>query len=528
MSLASARYIEPYGDDDLCGIAIVYQDHTDFLSYDQWNEKGAFSEEELKTINRIVDNSRLWGRPTSNLPERYRYYLHEFDSVPVDLDEAQQSEYSREKMKEILGDIGRRIVRSLPHNIALKHDVDYEVLAVMSVSSFFRDQFPFSPLVCVFGAQNSGKSTVLDVMSLFLYHGRFYHGYTGASIGTAVDSFGVSVCLDEIRLSLDSDRGHDVLEFLLGSCYPGRVIERHDFDRGTNRTRSIYTTCMIALKGTDVPDDIRSRALMIETPLTKKGHRTRSPTLRRFIEYEPETTPETIRDDEYALMLLTKQSAGTEFGNRNLRGIWFDHFQRETLRHIETEIAKGSGVYLYSQIYDIESVEINNRDEDIAVTVLTIGDCMGFGRDIARKITNNALQAVRQRSQTTTGRMFEAFAEIIRGKFMDEGIGYDTICERDVIRIVRGIKISEIGATYRAIKGEEGTGGAWSDKALFNAFSDLGFVHTKKGMHNAIRVDSDDPGFPEQFARCLEIYADDDTRIFYAGFLNSVRSRGLA
>ena len=47
-------------------------------------------------------------------------------------------------------------------------------------------------------------------------------------------------------------------------------------------------------------------------------------------------------------------------------------------------------------------------------------------------------------------------------------------------------------------------------------------------MHNAIRVDSDGPGCPEQFARCLEIYADDDTRIFYAGFLDSVRSRGLA
>ena len=255
--------------------------------------------------------------------------------------------------------------------------------------------------------------------------------------------------------------------------------------------------------------------------------RTRSPTLRRFIEYEPETTPEAIRDDEYALMLITKQSEGTEFGNRNLRGIWFDHFQRETIRQIETEVASGSGVYLYSLAYEIESVEINNRDEDIAVTVLTIGDCMGFGRDIARKITNNALQTVRQRSQTTTGRMFEAFAEIIRDRFSNEGIGYDVIGERDIIRIVRGIKISEIGATYRSIKGEEGTGGAWSDKALFNAFSDLGFVHTKKGMHNAIRVDSDDPGFPEQFARCLEIYADDDTRIFYSGFLDSVR-RGLA
>lgn len=530
MSLGSARYIEPYGGEDNgdCGVAIVYRDHTEFLSYDQWNEKDRFSEDELKLIQRSVDRSKLWSRPTSNLPDAYRRYMHDFDSFPEGLDDGEQLAYSRERMKRILADLGQRIVRSLPNNIILKHDEDYQILAVMSLSSFFRNQFPFSPLICVFGAQNSGKSTVLETMTNLLYHGRFSHGYTGASVTTAVDRDQMSVCMDEIKLSLSGEKGQGVLEFLLGSCYSKSSIDRMDFDSKGLYVRSIYTTCMIALKGTDIPDDIRSRSLMIEMPLTKKGQRTRSVALRKFTEYAPGTSPEEILDDEYALMLITRQSEGTEFGNRELRGIWFDSFQRETLQMLETEVKPGSGVYLYSMIYDIDSVEINNRDEEIAVMALTIGDCMGFGRDVMKKISANAKQAIRQRSRTTSGRMFEAFAQIIRREFENSGIGYGEIGMADIIRIVRKIKISEVSNEYRNIRADESAGGELSDKALYQAFSDLGFVHTKRGMHNAYRVDSDDPGFPDQFARCLEIYAEDETRLFFAGFVASVNERGLA
>lgn len=538
-SLGSALYIEPYGggddgdeeEDGRLGVAIVTKDYTEFLSYDQWNEKGRFSEDEIKILEKSIESSGYWARPSSRLPERYASYLREFDDYPEGLDEAEITEYARERMKRILGDIGRRIVASLPKNISLKHDEDYEILAVAAVSSFFRNQFPFSPLICVYGAPNCGKSTVLECMARLMYHGRFSHGYTGASLYLSVDKYNVSPCIDEIVLNLgkDKDQAVRIMEFLLGTCYKGRKIDRMDHDSKELSTYDVYTSCIISVKGGIMPDDLRSRSLMIEMPLTKRGQRTRSVALSKFTDYAPGTNPREILDDLYALMLITKQSAGTAFGKEELRGIWFEHFQRETLRILETEISEGSGIYLYSTIYGIESEEINNRDEDTALMFLTIGECMGFGYDIIRKISENARNSLRQRAETTPGRMFEAFARLIRKDFEEQGLvgTQSTITKMDIVQIVRKIKISDVSNEYRRIKNDEGTGGDWSDKSLYNAFSDLTFVHTKRGMHNALRVDSDDPGFPELFARSLEIYADDDTREFYTGFLREMH-RGLA
>lgn len=530
-ALGSALYVEPYGgeEDGRCGVAIVTRDYTEFLSYEQWNEKGRFSEDEVRMLEKAVSSSELWTRPTSRLPERYASFLHEFDDFPEGLDDAEITEYARERMKEILGDVGRRIVASLPNNISLKHDEDYEILAVASISSFFRDQFPFSPLICVYGAPNCGKSTVLECMARLMYHGRFSHGYTGASLYLSVDKYDVSPCIDEIVLNLgkDKDQAVRILEFLLGTCYKGRKIDRMDHDTKELSTYDVYTSCIISVKGGMMPDDLRSRSLMIEMPLTKRGQRTRSVALRNFTDYAPGTTPEEIIDDLYALMLITRQSMGTEFGKRELRGIWFEHFQRETLRILETETSKGSGIFLYSKIYGIDSEEINNRDEDVALMFLTIGECMGFGYDIIRKISENARRSLVQRSQTTSGRMFEAFARLIMRNFKDRNLEIVPIVMDDIIQIVRRIRISDISSEYRHLKEEEGMSGEWTSKALYNAFSDLGFVHTKQGMHNSLRVDSDSPEFPEQFARCLEIYADDDTRAFYIEFLKEMH-RGLA
>ncbi len=484
-------HLEPYSRNGEVWILMIKDGTVEHIDSREWWNKDRFSHEEQKLLIEAGTEYR-WRLPT-------RIDLNE--DVPA------------------LPEIHGHIIQFLKRYVWFSNDDMYDVAAAWVISTYFRDQFTFAPILIFDGITNTGKTTALMALEMIAYRGYKSSNNSAASLAREIEDHNLTILIDEAVDNLQSDRGSDLCSLIKSAWEPSSTWIRADPKGRKNYVYHVYTNIALAVKGVGLPEDVYNRGLRIgmagmpddivlEDIYSCAEDDTSGP-----------SSPVEIRNALYTLKMLTMLEP------RGSRAVDMGEHIRNTRRHMTQRCENGQ--WLYSYILDLpeDSPQIKNRNRNIAATLYSIGLATGTERPIIRAIIRNEEVNKEVQADTEEVLIFVAFLELIKLRAADMNLVFDnSVCHEQFCKIVKGINTTDIAREYNDLLLDTGNAGreAVATKTVTAKLSALGLAY-RRGAQRRSWMDPTDPLFARTFYKYVRAYSPSDTDRF-SGILDEQKS----
>lgn len=428
--------------------------------------------------------------------------------------------------------IAIRIVRYLRRHVYIKDDRMYSLLAVWVIASYFRDRWPYMPLIIIDGVTVAGKSTLQQALARICYRGFCTNNYSSAAIVRLIKRCDISVMLDESLDNLSGDRGAD-----LANLIKSVTSKETPYVRAVPKTRDDvevsypYTSMAISVKGAEMPTDIVNRGIRVQMVMKPAKMELGSIAWAEYDDRGTDITPSSIRTDLYNLMCYCAGPSedGTDWNK----------LIHEAIRWITTQDPK-SGQWLYGIALDIEDApRISNRLRDIATTLLPVAMAAEMDRDVMQLIIE-AEDVHRESTELSMeAQVFKTLVDCVKAEALTEIIPTELdrysskegwIGRAELIRAASKVTTRDVAEALNRRLHEEGELDQYSTvltRTVTYTLKSLGIPYLmgrgSGGRQSTINPSAD--GFPELFAQHLAQYDPENLPVF-GDFLHRVNRNG--
>lgn len=359
-----------------------------------------------------------------------------------------------EELKE-LKHIEMNITRYLRKYIYLRDKKLYSVIAAWVISTYFREDFRYAPLLIFDGLTVSGKSTAIYALSQICYRGELFNSASGPAIAREIEDYGSTILLDEVLDTLSGDRGVDLYTMLKSSFSREGSWVRADPKGRKNYRYRTYTHIALSIKGDTLPEDLHNRAIRINMTSAPADADLADIYNWQEDDYGREYSPNTIRDDLYRLRAYSLAHPAKSKTPKSKRSVDFSSHRLQA--HRDVTVKDESGAWLYARVNGLDrtSPAIRSRDRNIASTLYTVGLACGSEYDIISVIVANALAQQEIMLDTPEALAFTALLELVeehRGEWKDREI----LTKALFCTYVSKINTSQIAQRYNDILAEQG------------------------------------------------------------------------
>ena len=181
MSLLSAESVEPYTDHKgrICMMSVQDGMLVD-IDVSAMYDPEMYTREERKVIEKYLE---------------YRWPLpHRLDTIV------------REPPERTLPEIHGDIMRYLQRYVWFPHGSTYDAVANWVISTYFRPQLRFAPLLVADGISDTGKSTLANCLEKIAYRATVWNSISAPAMAREIEHYDAPLIMDEAIDSLQSDR----------------------------------------------------------------------------------------------------------------------------------------------------------------------------------------------------------------------------------------------------------------------------------------------------------------------------------
>lgn len=410
-----------------------------------------------------------------------------------------------------LKDIDRNITRYLRKYIYLRDARQYSLLSAWVISTYFRDQFFYAPLLIFDGLTTSGKSTAIYALSQICYRGELFDSASGPAIAREIEDYGSTILLDEVLDALSGDRGVDLFTMLKSAFGKWGTWVRADPKGRKNYRYRTYTHIALSIKGDTLPEDLYNRSIRINM-VNAPTHIALDDVYNwREDDSGGESSPDTIRTDLYRLVAYSK-AYPVKHPDLPVTKYTIDFSKERTTATRDVTVKTEAGQYLYAYVngLPIDSPMIRARDRNIANTLYAVGLKVDTGSDIVSVIVDNALQ---QREAILDSPEAMAFVSLV--ELIDDIWELDRLIHPDMERpifidYVSRISTSCIARRYNDILADQGNAGREpiATRTITGKINAMGFAYSRVGGRggNKSWLMPTDPYFIDLFLRYLKVF----------------------
>lgn len=522
-------YIEPYVDGRDEGVAIVSVTG-EVVFYDLSELR-----EEKELLGYINQAKSLWC-PPRNFKKHYEELSYRYNKLSDKLIDCPESmrvdeEFTEEVIREIFNDM----VAVFPDYIYLEDSRVYMLLACFVIFSFFKDQFNYSPRIMLDAEYGSGKSSILDVMSVCCYRGYKNFKYTPAAVIATISKYGVSALLDEATKNMNSkDKGADLMLLLVGgfSRSDAKSVKMCGYDYTKILSQDTFSPTICALLD-ESPRDLIDRSLIIPMLKPQKVLRLKKVGERLYNNSEewddlgnPKPTLENIACRLYALLILSKSLSvvaqlSTPFG----KGITFDPFYLKAKRYLETvsDTDPSGNRYAYGDLYEFdETPPIYGRTEDVFLPFYTIAISAMEDRTILELMIDLYIN-VPEDFESTESTMIQAMKNLVEKRIKEVRLRseIDPPAWSDVRSTLSKISTTDVRDEYRAIRVDRD---GWDYHDIESAKTLTAKINRMKlkyrpGAGNKSYFNPDEPSFKKAFCSAIRSKGTAEVKKFFEKIL---------
>lgn len=415
-----------------------------------------------------------------------------------------------------IGDIEMNIIRYLKKYIYLRDPKEYAVIAAWVISTYFRDQFFYAPLLIFDGLTTSGKSTAIYAISQICYRGELFDSASGPAIAREIEDYGCTILLDEVLDGLAGDRGLDLWTMMKSAFGREGTWVRADPKGRKNYRYRTYTHIAISIKGDSLPEDLYNRSLRINMTSAPSHIELRDVFNWREDDCGEPESPDTIRTDLYRLKVWSSAYPREKYLD-NDASISFLKERREATRHVTQKLEDGRWMYAYVNGLPDDSPAIRARDRNIANTIYAVGLATGSAADVISVIVSNAESQREGVLDTIEAMTFTSMLELI-----DEAHSacqFEPSMTTELFRhLVSRLSTSDVAARLNLILAEIGNAARdpVATRTITAKLNAMGFAYGRKGGRggNKSWLRPDHPHFCGLFMRYLKMFCPERVEDF--------------
>ena len=160
-----------------------------------------------------------------------------------------------------------RILHYLDTFVRLPGEFDAEITAAFIISTYFMEMFDYAPRLLIRGATNSGKSTLLNILSELCYRGNLSGDTTEAALFRLIDQCGVTPLLDEFQ-DYDRTAQSGIKKILKNGNVRGHCVQRAEkIGNGPSIPKSYSVFAPVAFVnqagGRSIPEEVINRSMSL-------------------------------------------------------------------------------------------------------------------------------------------------------------------------------------------------------------------------------------------------------------------------
>ena len=430
--------------------------------------KDLFDEDSAKAYqNFIINHYNDWKYPTEFHPKEC---LNPREGrEPFNLDVGNYTER--------LGAVAQRIMHYLDGHVYLSGEHDAELIAAFAIGTFFMPMFEYAPRMLIRGPTNSGKSTLLDILSEICYRGNLSGDTTEASLFRMINNCGVTPLLDEFQ-DYDSDAQGGIKKILKNGNVRGHSVQRVE-KLGNNlaeaRTYQVFSPVAFINQagGKSIPEEVINRSISVMMLSVPNAN---LPMIPDRVELEE------IRNELYTVRCLW-------LADRDRVG--FDDLYEEAIE----ELQSSEGIVCGST-----TLKFSNRCRDILGTMYAVGKMTGMEEAILHAFVEIQADNTDNDRDTDLGRAFLSMMEVIERKLADNPLYTqitDTLGEISTFEIAREYEI------LLSLEGELPPNGKVPTRTVTNMIKDMGFklIRDRYTNHSMISKSGFDYAFQTNLGR---------------------------
>lgn len=505
MSLLSADMIETVVDDDgHRHVLVLDSGYTELIPESEiFNEK-KYTKEERRILYNVLHN------PSWPIPKKF----NDFQAYGP-------------KTKNDLSKLHGRLCRYLRNYVWFSDENSYELVANWIISTYFRKDFRFAPILIFDGVTQSGKSTVLKTLLQVVYRGMHTANYSAASLARQIEVDDVTLLLDESVDTLQTERGLEVCT-LLKSCFEdGNVWTRADPKSMKVYRYHVYTHVAVAVKAEGLPEDVYNRGIRIGMVGMPDDLELGDIDSIHEDDVYGDCSPVELRTELYALRWAC-------MGGVSVDSVPVDwkHFRQLARGHFTTKIDEGTwkGQWYYGYTNNItRAPRIHGRSRNIASTLYSIGICTLSEKPTIEMIIESMDANREVIIDTPEALTFSAMVDVFFRK-VEELAGIDRVnglITPDVFdRVMENISTTDVAMQFNRILSDQGNAGreAVPTKTITSKILALGFRY-ERGTQNRSYFDPQERNFKTMFMRYLAMWRREYVDSFDFGDLMEVNKR---
>lgn len=410
-----------------------------------------------------------------------------------------------------LKDIEMNITRYLRRYIYLRDARQYSILSAWVISTYFRDQFFYAPLLIFDGLTTSGKSTAIYALSQICYRGELFDSASGPAVAREIEDYGSTILLDEVLDALAGDRGTDLFTMLKSSFGKWGTWVRADPKGRKNYRYRTYSHIALSIKGDTLPEDLYNRSIRINMVAAPSHVALDDVYNWREDDSGRESSPDTIRTDLYRLMAYSRAHPEPDRALEVTKyTVNFAEERMMATRDVTIKTESGQYFYAYVNGLPADSPAIRARDRNIANTLYAVGLKVDTGTDIISVIVDNAKEQREAILDTPEALAYVSMVELIDEFWDADRLLYPEMDRKMFIDYVSRISTSCIAKRFNGILEEQGNAGRdpVHTRTVTAKINAMGFAYTRSGARggNKSWLVPTDPYFVDLFLRYLRVF----------------------
>lgn len=390
----NARYVEPCADPEGgVGFAMItWTGRYEYLTAQAANDPQITDKDDRKALDRLVRHID-WGLPRKLDP----------GAAPRPSD---------------LPRLERKISRYIADHVWFRDDREYSLIGSWVLSTYYPDEYACMPRLYVDGMTDAGKSTALEVIGAISYHGVVSTGYTPALIKRVVKHHQATLCLDEALDNLSGAASADLINLIKAGFTPEGKYGQAILNTASDYEYiPVYAPMCVSIRGQALPQDVLNRGIRVQ--MLPKPRDVRVESVHWTETWGAEDggpTAAEIRTELYNLKLRSMLWQGR--ADAEAESLQMRPYVLRAVRDLTTRAEDGQWLYALS-LGIPRGPEIDNRQRDVAVTMLASAEALGVGRDVMERIIENEEVNEESRRGSLEGRVFRAAVDCILDRIPD-------------------------------------------------------------------------------------------------------------
>ena len=409
-----------------------------------------------------------------------------------------------------LQEISTRIVRYLHRYIWLRDDRQYELIANWVISTYFREEFYYAPILIFDGLSNCGKTSAIYALEQIVYRGERFDSASAAAIAREIEDYHPTMLLDEILDALNSDRGLDLFTMLRSVFSKDGSWIRADPKGRKNYRYKTFSHVALSIRGDTLPDDIYNRAIRINMTAAPLHVSLKSILTWREDDSGKPESPDTIRDALYKLRIWHIMYGELDPNGTGPIENW-QMCRTRTEEHMTRKTNTGQWMYAYINDMPADSPEIRDRNRNIASTLYSVAVATNSEKDTIELIIENSAAQRETVLDTPEALTFISMLELIDENWEKIRPLHHKMSRASFLIVADEISTTDIAQRYNDILLEQGNAGREpvSTKTITAKLNAMGFKYSREGGHggNKSWLMPEDKFFIPLFVRFLKYYA---------------------